>query len=46
MPNCEPPSKFDELEARLTGLCFDTRWGSANWPAPLRALLSDPGVEI
>jgi hypothetical protein len=34
------------LISRVISLRVDSRYGSSNWPAPLKALLSDPEAEI
>ena len=34
------------LRKRWAGLHVDSRYGSANWPAPLKALLENPEAEI
>jgi hypothetical protein len=35
-----------DLQAQLSGLRIDRRYGSANWPAPLRKLLVDPEAPL
>jgi hypothetical protein len=37
-------ARGETLRNRLAGLRIDTRWGSGNWPAAARALLSDPAA--